>query len=262
MNQQVAMRISRHQYISQSRIAAAGISLLMVFGTVSLQEREPHLIPLARVIPYFDVHTGQLDEVFIQYGSNNEGWGISDMHDRYVKDTQRKNLEFTHKEMKHAAYLISDFEAKQIVRVMKTFSRTLEGLERDLERQNWGRCLYLDNYLPLFLKGFYYLISAAKRSREVFPVTACVADSLFDLTIDSPKSDKRIKFWQDNPEQVIKLRITIKELIFQMGKWKEKDLNIKKRDMWVDNSLKFALAFDLFIKYYFNIADAKSLKPK
>jgi len=237
------------------------ISFLITIGAKEL--RKPFPIPIANVIPFFDSNTGRLDEVFITYRIDaNKGWTISDADDRYIKDTQRMSREHTHRELQHVANYLSPFEAEQINRVCNTFVRTLTGLEKDLERGRWGKCLYLDNYLTFFLRGFYYLLSAARRSRDYLPKVTCISEKMYDSPADSTRSIKRVQSWKKDPERVIKLRISIRELVFQIKAWQEDELDNPKRDMWQDNSGKFVQAYELFVRYYFNLIPLPEIKKR
>lgn len=65
---------------------------------------------------------------------------------------------------------------------------------------------------------------------------------------------KKSKFLSaENSDHVMKLRISAKELVFQIEQWQEKELDNPKRDAWEDNSRKFAEFYDLFIRLYFNL---------
>jgi hypothetical protein len=221
-----------------------------------------YAVPLAMVIPFFNSATGELDEVLIKYGRDNIGWTISDGDDRYIKDTERMSREHTHRELMHVATYLSPFEAEQINKVCHSFVRTLNILERDLETDRWDRCLYLDNTLAFFLRGFYYLLSAARRSRTYLPVETCIKESMFDSPADSTRSRKRIHDLRNDTERVIKLRISIRELVFQLEQWQKKELDNPARDMWTDNSGNFVQAYVLFIHYYFNILPLPEIKKR
>lgn len=223
--------------------------IAVLFKSAAYEKRKPFPVPLAIVVPFFDSQTGRLDEVFVTYGNQNEGWTISKLQDRYIKDTRRKSREHIHREYPHMANFLTDFEVEVLNKVCDTFIRTLAVLERDLERKRWDKCLYLDGHMTLFLKGFYYLFTAARRSKGALPASTRLPKSLPNDTL---KADMRIQTWRSNPDQVIKLRISIKELVFQIQQWQKKELDNPKRDLWDDHSLKFAQSYELFIKLYFN----------
>jgi hypothetical protein len=82
----------------------------------------------------------------------------------------------------------------------------------------------------------------------------CIADSLYDRSPESPKSDKRITQWRETTDHVIKLRIAAKELIFQIKQWQKKELDNQKQTSWEDQSGDFVHAYEFFIRLYFNYA--------
>jgi hypothetical protein len=221
-------------------------------------ERKPVPVHLPTLLPYFKENSTQLDEVFITWGSQKEGWAIGPIDDRYIRDTKRKSLEHLHKEYPNQAYLITDFEAEQLSEVCHGFARSLETLEKNLHRKRWARLRYLDGYLSFFLRGFYYLYNAAKASRNGLSPVARIPESMWDDKLTSPKTDRRVAAWRDDPERVIRLRIAAKELGHQIELWQDKELSNKKRDVWEDHSQQFRKAYELFIKLYFQIASPRN----
>lgn len=228
------------------------VMLLPMVRTFALEEREEFAIPLAIVVAYFDSNTEKLNEVLIKYRDDMEGWTISFGDDRYIKDSRNKTKEHRHIERPASATSLSPFEAEQIAKVLGTFEKTLEILESDLEKKRWAKCRYLDGRMGLFLHSFYHLLSAATASYENVSPNADVPKSLFEDSFYSELSDKRIMKWQENNEHIVKLRISIRELIFQSKKWREEHLedavlNVDKRSM-----INFVKAYTLFIELYFN----------
>lgn len=155
------------------------------------------------------------------------------------------------------AYQISDFEAKILDKVTRTFIAALDQFEDNLHRGRWGRCLYLDAYLPRFLKGFYYLYCASRNSVDAMPVSARVADSLYEVSLSSLSSDARINQWRQN-DNAIKLRIVTKELIFQLESWQKKEVGNPKRDPEMTTGRELENAFALFVRSYFNTRPAST----
>ncbi|NLP03659.1 MAG: hypothetical protein GX089_14285 [Fibrobacter sp.] len=196
---------------------------------------------------------GEIDEVFVTYENSHEGWGISPGDDRYVKDNRKLRLDHTFREIPQQAYLLSPFEAELINRVAGDLKEVVTILERDLKGERWDRVLYLDAHLPHFLKNFYYLICSARCSYKALPVVTAIADSLFENSVTSKKSDIRIRKWRLIPGQIMKLRIAAKELAFQIEQWQKKELANPKRDAWEDSSKKFAESYELFVRLYFNL---------
>lgn len=231
------------------------IILFPFFRIFALEEREEFSIPLAIVVAYFDRSTNKLNEVLIKYRNDMEGWTIAFGDDRYIKDSRNKTKEHRHIERPTSEISLSPFEAEQIARVLETFEKTLSILESDLEKKRWAKCRYLDGRMGLFLHSFYHLLAAATASYDNVPKEANVPKSLFEDSFYSELSDKRVAKWASNPEHVVRLRISIKELIFQSKEWREKHLedavlNVDKRSM-----IKFANVYKKFIELYFNKID-------
>lgn len=233
-------------------LAILTIILIPQFQLQALEEREEFPIPLAIVVAYEDRGTGKVTEVLIKYRNDMEGWTISAGDDRYIKDSRNKTKEHRHIERPMSANSMSPFEAEQIAKVLKSFEKTLEVLESDLSKSKWARCRYLDGRLGLFLHSFYHLLSAATASYDNIPKEADVPKTMFEDSFYSELSDKRVAEWQKDSEHVVKLRISIKELLFQSKKWREEHLedavlNVDRRSM-----INFAKAYSLFIQLYFN----------
>jgi len=209
-------------------------------------------IPLAIITTTFDGQKN-LVEAFVTYDGLHEGWAISPTDDRYVKDTRRERIDYTYKEVSTQANYLSPFEAKIIDKVCESFQKTLRIFERDLREKKWGRLLYGDFYFPNFFKGFYYLIGAARVSYSSIPSISCVNDSLIDSGFVSVKGRERITFWASHEEYVVKLRITAKELDYQIGLWRKLELSNPNRDAWKDDSKPAMDAYALFLRTYFNL---------
>lgn len=232
------------------------LSSSFLFKPFALEEREPILIPLPHLFVRFDQRTRNLDEVFISYGSEKEGWAIANFDDRYTKYTNKRQIDHVYKEHDNIAYLLSDFEAQQLNKICESFVYTLTLFDRNLQRQRWDRLLYLDGYFPAFFQGFYYVMQAARSSKDFLPPVTCIADSLFDKSVNSPKSDRRIQYWRKNPAHLTKLRIVTKELIFQTCQWQDKELNNPERNGYLNSNIKFKEIYELFIRLYFNLGSS------
>jgi len=128
---------------------------------------------------------------------------------------------------------------------------TLEEYEVIIKTQNWGRALYLDSYFPRFLRGMHTLMCAAKDSPEALPQSALVRDEDYDVSLNSPKSDARIKMWQTDKDRIMKLRISTQELIIQTKKWQASELDNPKRNPELSYSGEFDRAFTSFVRNYF-----------
>ena len=228
------------------------ILFLYVLPALSLQERTPHSIPLAIVVAYYDSETGKLSEVMIKKRKSLEAWTISFHDDRYIKDGKNRTYEHTHIERPGSATSISPFEGEQIAVVLKSFEKTLKNMEKDLEGKKWGKLLYLDGRMGLFLHSFYELLAAATASYDNVSKDAAVPKELFDDSFYSEKSDKRVDKWRESEEKQLKLRISIKELIFQSQKWREEHLEDATLVIDTRTMLNFEKAYTLFVKLYFN----------
>lgn len=229
------------------------LSTSFLFNPFALEKRDPFPIPLPHLFVRFDGRTGCLDEVFIAYNSEKEGWAIAKFDDRYTKSTNKRQTDHIFKEHDNIAYLLSDFEAQQLNKICESFVYTLILFDRYLQRQRWDRLRYLDGYLPAFFQGFYYVMHAAHCGKNCLPPVTCIADSLFDKSVNSLKSDIRIQHWSKNPAYITKLRIVTKELIFQTCQWQEKELINPERNGYLYTNNKFKEIYELFIRLYFNL---------
>ena len=158
--------------------------------------------------------------------------------------------------------MLSPFETDVIGRVCKKFEETLVIYEKDLKYGRWGRLLYLDGYFTVYFRNFFYLYCGAHNSMSALPKVTRIADSLYDESFTSPKSDLRVSTWRANPEQIIKLRIATKELVFQMKEWRMRVLTVSEMDPRQDRSRKFREAYELFIRLYFNLPPASVIKKR
>ena len=224
-----------------------------VYKSDAIEKRESFPVPLAILTVHLNQKTGNLDEVFISYGSKTEGWAISSLNDRYIKFTLKQQVDHIYKENSRIAHVLTDFEAKHLNQVCNSLVRTLTLYERYLQRKNWGRLLYLDAYLPAFFKGFHHLMLASYCYREPMPSFTCIPDSLFDNSFNSIKSDRRIQMWRKKPDRIMKLRILTKEVIHQIRLWQEKELTNPNRDPRTSSSKQFRHVYELFIRLYFNM---------
>lgn len=187
---------------------------------------------------------------------------ILDEHKEYVEITPRNDFLFkssrneihrtTYAEYPEHAHLLSNFELEQILCVVNSFTATLEIFERDLERQHWDRCLYLDSFFPRFLQSFYHLCNAAWQSFDALPAVADIPDSWFDISLHSIKSDRRIYQWQTRPDHIVKLRIITRELIFHLKKWEKKSTETVRLGFHEE----LREAYGLFIKLYFALPES------
>ena len=238
------------------------IGLLVHFSSaVQPGKRHPFTIPLPLITTLFD-SDNQFVEAFVTFGGTSEGWAIGPVDDRYVKDTRKERVDHFYRERINSAYRISTFEATLLERVGKKFEETLGIYERDLKNGKWDRLLYLDGYFPAFFRSFFYLYCGAHNSMSALPKVCRVADSLYEESTVSLKSDRRVGTWRANPEQVMKLRIAAKELSFQMKNWRLRVLTVPDTDFRQDRSREFRESYELFIRLYFNLPPASIIKKK
>jgi hypothetical protein len=220
-------------------------------------KRSSFSVPLANLSVSFNENTHVFEKVRVSFGSsdNDDNYYclIAPGADFEIKVSKEGRQKFVHGEAPDKAYMMSDFEAEVIYKVSKTFVQTLEIFERDMQHEKWERLLYLDSYFPRFLKGFYYLYCAARNSPYALPKGICIADSMYDVSLTSPKSDERINAWKKSPDDIIKLRIISKELVYQIKDWQDKELDNSKRNVEISYGKKFEEAFTLFMKIYFNL---------
>ncbi|MCX7726654.1 MAG: hypothetical protein N2053_07370 [Chitinispirillaceae bacterium] len=178
---------------------------------------------------------------------------IANQSDVLVKNTSSDVSKITYFEPSDKSYYISDFEAKQLLAVTNSLVETLEGFEENLKKEKWSHCLYLDSFLPKFLRCFYVLIGTTRNSGEKYLQKTLFLEKEYDISLNSPKSDKRINSWREVPEGVVKLRIATKELIYQLNLWKKRELMNKERNPEMFLGAKVEETLDLFISIYFFI---------
>jgi hypothetical protein len=239
----------------------AQILLIALLAAVSFAnaespgKRTSYAIPLAKLSVSFNDQNHQFEKVRVSFGSSDdESYYIliapgDDEEIKVTKDGRQKNV---HREPPDKAYMVSDFEADILNKVCKTLIPTLETFEKDLQHERWDRLLYLDSFFPRFLKGFYYLYCAARNSPYALPRGICIPDSFYDISLTSPKSDERIQMWQTQSDQILKLRMISKELIYQIREWQKKEIDNPGRNKEVSYGKKFEEAYTLFVKLYFN----------
>jgi hypothetical protein len=221
-------------------------------GQMTLAPRSFYDIPLAKLSVSMDVQTGKADRVKITFPGSDDQVFISRYDDMLVKNTTDGRTKMVFREQPDKAFIITDFEAKQMSKVCKTFIATLDIFEKDLQKQHWGRCLYLDSYFPHFLKNFYYMICAARNSPDALSRLARISESEYDVSENSTKSDMRINYWRSTPDYVVKLRIITKELLFQLKEWQKNELNNSKRNPEFVATDRFEEALSLFVRIYFH----------
>ncbi len=221
-----------------------------------LQRRRAFDIPLPQMTYHTDSSSNSF-EIFVVFDGSREGWGISTGNDRYVKDTRKIRMDHTYRELPSQVTFISNFEAGVLAEVCGRFATTLLMLEKDLKSKHWDKCLFLDAYLPNFLKRFHYLICAAEASPDALPKVTRINDTLFECSENSLKSDRRIQQWQSDTSHTVKLRIASKEFAYQLNKWKNNVLLSQERDLWDNKTDGLFTVYELFVRLYFNLPQKK-----
>lgn len=214
--------------------------------------RDPFEIHLANLSVTFNEKSGECEKVRITYPGSKDQVIITATDDIFLRATRNGTEKTIYRENINYAYKISAFEAEHIKLVSKSLLETLETFEKDLQNNKWGKCLYLDSYLPRFLKGYYYLFSLAMSSTDVLPESVNVSDSLFDVSLNSDKSDLRLYKWKSTDDYIVKLRIATKELIHQIRLWQQEISKKEKANTELTLNKEFARSLGLFASIYFN----------
>lgn len=238
----------------KSRIILIAVQFLLLpaVDSAALQQRSSYDIPLVNLSVTRD-ENGVVREVKIRAERSGDELVITPKDDYAVEKNRHGRKRFIHPEGWEKAYLLTVFEASALDEVVQSLIRTLRGFEDDLRRERWDRLLYLDSYFPRFLKGFNSLVRAARNSSEALPAATRIPDSLYDVSLHSPRSDARIGYWQAHEEHRVKLRIITRELAHQAKLWRKRELDNARRDPEMKYSEKFEAALGLFIRMYFNM---------
>lgn len=243
--------------ISRNKLREALLPLLFVGVVTSnttaeqlqkLSERTPYPIALAKLST-----TANNDAIRITpFNSSNHSM-ITVTDDIFVQTRRNGTQKTVYRETADKAYCLTDFEAEQLQIVCKSLIVSLEQFEKNVRGEHWGHCLYLDGYLPKFIRNFYLLVSVARNEPEKYTQTMAILDTKFDVSLRSPRSDARIHFWRIAPQYSVKLRIASKELIYQLKIWENRELANKKRNPEISLWPKCEESLNLFVRIYFNI---------
>lgn len=220
-------------------------------STKTLMPRESFKFNLAKISLYFPDESQMPEYVRINFDNDNDYVIIAPTDDSYIKNTRKGRERTTYRESFEKAYYLSDFEAKQINLVCKSFVSTLKEFEDNLKNEKWERCLYLDSFFPKFLRGFYFLVCTAKNSLDFLSKESLVSEKDFDVSLKSPKSDIRINHWRKTDDYCVKLRIITNELIYQIEQWQKNELTKKNRNPEVFYITKLDETLKMFINIYF-----------
>jgi hypothetical protein len=237
----IQLKKRQHSFLLIASIAA------IASGQVP-EQRTAFTIPLPKL--YVAKSNGSA-EVRIQFNDSKDQFIIAGMDDSHIIDTRMGRETRIYAESITKAYGLSDFEARQMDKVAKALLKTLDMLEHDLQHSRWDRCLYLDAFFPRFMQAYYYLYCTARNSGNALPRSCRIPDDSFDVSVNSLKSDARIQCWRTSPDHIIKFRIIIKELIYQIKLWQKSELQNLKRNPDQAGCAKFEEAYGIFVKMYF-----------
>jgi len=225
------------------------VSLAASAADDNLHPRTSYSVPLARLSVRVDEETNRAERVRVSFDGSDDYANIGPLNDEMVERTRLGRETVVYREPWQVAGSITEFEGEQFYEVVERLVETLEGFEEDLHKSRWGRIHYLDGFLPRFLRGFYFLYDAMVCHQKGLPRVALVPESAFDVSLASPKTDKRVAEWRSRSDYIIKLRIVAKELAYQFEEWMKK----AKRDPQRPLSPEVIKAYTLFIRIYFNL---------
>jgi hypothetical protein len=218
----------------------------------AIMPRSPYTIALSNVA-YSAARDTVPEKVCIWFDRADEWWEVSPRFERHVREKDMNTDEEIYQKPSTQMFVFSTVEATIISKVCKSLVKTLDGFDHDLKNGRWDRCLFLDSYLASFFHEFFYLYTICRASPKSLPPVARIADSLYDRSPESPKSDKRIMQWRQTADHIIKLRIATKELIYQIKQWQKKELDQPEKTSWEDDAADFVQAYELFLRLYFNL---------
>jgi hypothetical protein len=249
-NYRKIQKLFRGSYLARFPDACVTV-IFLYFCAHAVMPRKPYTIPLSN-ISYTAAHDTAVEKACIWFDKVDEWWEVSPTIQRHIREKNMNTEEEIFRKPTMQEFLLSPVEAQLVSAICKTLIKTLEGFERDLKDNRWDKCLYLDSFLASFFHEFYHLYAICRSSVNALPSVTNIADSLYDRSPESPKSDKRITQWRETADHVIKLRIAAKELVYQIKLWQKKELDNKQQTSWEDQSGDFVHAYELFIRLYFN----------
>ena len=91
----------------------------------------------------------------------------------------------------------------------------------------------------------------ARNNSEDVPIEAKIDESMFDVSLNSVKSDARVRTWCSSVEYIVSLRIAAKELVYQTKVWQKKELVNQKRDLELPQDSDFFKSLSLLRTYLF-----------
>jgi hypothetical protein len=221
-------------------------------SSLQLQPREEFKSDLPKITVSVDYITKDFNGVRISFPGSNDQVLIGTGNDMYIKNSARGSDKTLYSESLEKASFLTKFEIKYILIVNKSFIKTLEQFDVLLQKKEWAKCRYLDGYFPNFLKGYYYFIGATRNSSCALPRSARVPEDEYDVSLNSSKTDWRVRGWELNPEYTIKLRIAAKELAHQLQVW-QKQLDKKSQNEDIVTPKEMEEALIIFVRVYFNL---------
>ncbi len=228
--------------------------------STDLSTRVQYNLAIPKISIGFDKDAKTCSRVRIFFDKADDFYVITQTDDMFVKVGKNGQEKKVFREPESKAYQLTDFEVTQIDKVCKGFITTLEQFEKDLQNENWGKCLYLDAFFPNFLNGFYYMMLMAKAGSEDVPSDARIDDALYDISLTSSKTENRIRTWCASMEYIVSLRIAAKELAYELKSWQKKELTNSKRDPEISQDSGMFKSLVFFEKLYFNKAKTSRQK--
>lgn len=222
-----------------------------------LAERTPYSIALAKL-------SLMNDNTAIRIMKNNDDdyAVIGLLDDQFIKNDKDKKETTTFREYSSRAHYLSDFEARYLIIVCRSLIETLEEFERHIQQKKWGQCLYLDAFLPRFLRNFYILLGITRNNATKYADKICLFEEKYDVSLNSLRSDERIAAWKNDNDCQMKLRIAIKEVVHELHQWEKRELSNNNRNPEVFLSGKVEESLELFILIYFNIQNPEGCLPE
>ncbi len=245
-----------------NKSGSATIFIIILFFAVKVfsepAPRKEISIPLVKLTVKKDKDDPSRLVVYIYSDDYQEHAEIGRVNDRLISNSKKGIHKTTFSEPFATSYTLSEFENEHLDKTISSLIKTLEDLGEYLQKEEYPKCRYLDGYFPKFLKCFYMISVNAFNNDKALSKIANIPDNSFDISLSSPKTDKRVAFWQKNSEHRLKLRISINELIFHLEKWdKEAELDKAMNDAVIGYSQKLIMAYELFVKMYFNMQISK-----
>lgn len=196
-----------------------------------------------------DKNTNLCDKVCLSFQDTKDQIIITTKEDYYSEDSKDGTKKKVFREPAERAYYISEFEAQQIDKGCGVLIRVLEEFDKCLQEERWEECQGLDSYLMRFLRGFNFLICSATNNTISLFSAKYKPDSVYDISIDIRKLNKRVNYWRIDSESKSKLQTVTKELLYQCRIWER---SLQQKTDGQENLINDGLlqAMDIFIRIY------------